>query len=572
MKRIKLFMKNSKYINYAFTGLIVLIGLIFVWRAFYGINYNDEMYYSGCLYRLFQGDAYLVQDWKIHIMSCIPLYPFYILFRLAVGSNEGIILYLRILYTIFQLAVALVCFLRLKRFGWASFFVGLIYLLFTPFNIVTLSYNTMGLGFAMLTFALLAGPKKHPVRDFILCGICLAFCILSNPFAVILYFLYGTACVVQAILCKRKKCRGWDELSLVAFLWITLGAFLIFTIFLFMLFERASLRDLVHTFIYNFKMPGHEQNPSEWTHKLSAYLKRIYQYYPYLIWCTGLTCLISSLDKKRMAHALWYILPTSITVLYYLYYFGFILNYVPTNFCVMPLAFLEFLCFWLLPKKELKYFWLWFIPGVLYSLCSHFSSDTGILCITSSFVLCSSIGALFFCAFLKELLIGSSIGRNIGKAAAGCIMAVLTAHICINAYLRISFFYNEAPLPELTTQVNVGPAKGLYTSSGMAAFHTERIIDLESLSLTPEDTLLVLGMEPWAYLCTDATCASYTCWGIFDEFVYKIYLNIFPEKYPTVIYCTDYEESLQNQPIIQEFLDQGYEVITLESATALVKN
>lgn len=84
------------------------------------------------LYRLFQGDAYLVQDWKIHIMSCIPLYPFYILFRLAVGSNEGIILYLRILYTIFQLAVALVCFLRLKRFGWASFFVGLIYLLFTP--------------------------------------------------------------------------------------------------------------------------------------------------------------------------------------------------------------------------------------------------------------------------------------------------------------------------------------------------------------------------------------------------------------------------------------------------------
>lgn len=271
-----------------------------------------------------------------------------------------------------------------------------------------------------------------------------------------------------------------------------------------------------------------------------------------------------------MAHALWYIFPTSIAVLYYLYNFGFVLNYVPTNFCVMPLAFLEFLCFWLLPKKNLKYFYLWFIPGILYSLCSHFSSDTGILCITSSFVLCSSIGALFLCSFCRETASDTLAGYHMKKASAGCIIAVLTAHICISGYLRITFFYNEASLSELTAQVNVGPAKGLFTSSGMAAFHTERVTDLESLSLTPEDTLLVLGMEPWAYLCTEAACASYTCWD-YDEFIFRVYLTIFPEKYPTAVYCTEYEESLQNTPILQELLEQGYEVVTLESATALVK-
>lgn len=565
-------MKTSKYINLAFVGLLILSGIIFIWRAFYGINYNDEMYYADCLYRLFQGDTYLVQDWKVHMMSCIPLYPFYILFRLVVGSNEGVILYLRLLYVVFQLAVALICFLRLKHFGWASFFVSLIYLLFTPFNIVTLSYNTMGLGFAMLTFALLIGPKKHPVRDFILCGICLAFCILSNPFAILLYFVYGITCIVQAIVSKQKNYRGWEEFSLPALLWITVGAFMVFIIFSIMLIERASLRDLAHTFIYNFQMPGYEQNPSIWTHKLSTFFKRIYEYYPYLIWCTGLTCLISFFDKKRIAHALWYILPSSILVVYYLYYFGFVLDYVPTNFCIMPLAFLEFLSFCLLPKKEIKYFCLWFIPGILYSLCSHFCSDTGILCITSSFVLCSSIGALFFCALCRELLIGSSIKNSIAKATTGCIIAVLAVHICISGYLRITFFYNEASLTELTTQVHVGPAKGLFTSPGMAAFHTERVIDLEALPITEEDTLLVLGMEPWAYLCTDASCASYNCWDTFDEFVYKLYLTIFPEKYPTVIYCTDYEQTLQEEPILQEFLDEGFETITLESATALIKH
>ena len=72
-------MVNSKRLSYTFTGLLVLIGLVLIWRAFYGVNYNDEMYYADCLYRLYQGDVYLVHDWQIHIMSFIPVYPFYAL-------------------------------------------------------------------------------------------------------------------------------------------------------------------------------------------------------------------------------------------------------------------------------------------------------------------------------------------------------------------------------------------------------------------------------------------------------------------------------------------------------------
>ena len=91
-------MKNLKPIDYIFTGGLFLIGFIFIWRAFYGVNYNDEMYYADSLYRLFQGDVYLVHDWQLHLMSCIPVYPFYALFRLITGSNDGVILFLRILY------------------------------------------------------------------------------------------------------------------------------------------------------------------------------------------------------------------------------------------------------------------------------------------------------------------------------------------------------------------------------------------------------------------------------------------------------------------------------------------
>lgn len=96
-------MKNLKPIDYIFTACLFLIGLTFIWRAFYGVNYNDEMYYADSLYRLFQGDVYLVHDWQLHLMSCIPVYPFYALFRLITGSNDGVILFLRILYVVFQL-------------------------------------------------------------------------------------------------------------------------------------------------------------------------------------------------------------------------------------------------------------------------------------------------------------------------------------------------------------------------------------------------------------------------------------------------------------------------------------
>ncbi|MCI8744492.1 MAG: hypothetical protein HFI25_02290 [Lachnospiraceae bacterium] len=564
-------MKNLKPIDYIFTACLFLIGLTFIWRAFYGVNYNDEMYYADSLYRLFQGDVYLVHDWQLHLMSCIPAYPFYALFRLITGSNDGVILFLRILYVIFQLTVALVCFLRLRHLKWGGLLVSLLYLLFTPFNIASMSYNTMGLGFAMLTFAILSGPKKHPARDYVFCGICFALCVLSNPFAIILYFLYAAVCTGQFILHKHKNPRSTEAFSLFSLLWITAGAFFIFIIFCVMLLRRASLGELSQTFLYNFRMPGYEQNPSQWMHKLSSYFRRVYKTIPYLVWSVGAACVILPFDKRRFSHALWYLLPSAAAVVYYLCFYGLLQNHVPTNFCAMPLAFLGFLCFWLLPEKDFQYLFLWFIPGVLYSLCSHFASDTGILCITSSYILCSSIGALFlyqlFQAFVRE-----SAKSITGKAASVCILAALAVHITVSGCLRITFFYNEEPLPNLTAQVHTGPAKGLFTSPGMAAFHEERVSGLKSLPITENDTLLVMAMEPWAYLCTEASCASYTCWGMAEEPIYRLYLSMFPEKYPTVIYCTDLEKALEEEPLLmQEFLTQGYEVITLESAAALLK-
>ena len=564
-------MENSRRLSVTFYILLFIIGLIFIWRAFYGVNYNDEMYYADCLNRLYQGDIYLVDDWHMHVMSYIPIYPFYILFRLINGSNEGVILFLRMLYILFQLGVAFICFLRLRHSGIGALFASMIYLLFTPYNIASMSYNTMGIGFALLTFAILSTPKKHPRIAYMTCGICFAFYILSAPFAIIIYLLYGLSCIIQFFLCRYKRRQGFEELSLSAFFWLTTGAFLIFLIFGFMLLHRSSVAELKLTFLYNFRMSGYEQTPSQWETKFFGYFSKIYKYYPYLIWYTGLSSVLLFFDKKRFSHRLWYLLPCAGLVLYYLHTYG-TQTHVPVNFCIMPLAFLGFLCFFLLPEKNWKYFFFWFIPGVFHSLCSHFASDTGILCITSSFVLCSSIGALFLTDCCRTCIrIRTSRGWITEKAAAGCIILVLSAHILISGYLRITFFYNEAPLPELTAQIPIGPARGIYTTQGMAYFHSDRVSKLQSLNLTEKDCLLVMGMEPWAYLCTDASCATYSCWDNYDEYLYQVYLLFFPEKYPSVIYSTDLEKDLAEKPFLTEVLEKDYQIIDLDTASAIVK-
>lgn len=556
-------MKKSKYAAYAPAVLLVLLGLVLVWRAFYGVNYNDEMYYADCLYRLYRGDVYLVQDWQMHLMSMVPVYPFYVLFRLVRESNEGVILYLRILYVIFQTAVACFVYLRLRKRERGALLVSLVYLLFTPFNIAALSYNTLGIGFALLSFCILCTPdEKHPVRDPLFCGICVAFCILANPFALALYLLYGAVQVLRAAVGREKK-------LLVPFFWMSVGAFAVFLIFCLILFQRASLGELRLTFSYNFHIPGYEQNAGQWMRKFTSYFEKLYPEYRYLFWVTGGALLLSCLDRKCREHAFAYVLPVAALAGFYLWYHGFLQQRVPTNFCMVPLSLTGLLCFRLLRKKDYRYLGLWFVPGVLYSLCSHFASDTGILCITSCYVLSSSVSALFLTQFIQEQR--EALGKW-GRGAAVCAALLLMLQLGISGCLRITFFYNEAPLSELTEKVTDGPAKGLYTTSGMAEFHSERVRELESLQLTEQDVLLVMNMEPWAYLCTDAAVANYTCWGEFYDSLYDVYQFFFPRKTPTVVYCTDYEESMREKPeLMQRYLDAGYEMTDLGTSVVLRK-
>ena len=152
--------------------MLLVIGMILFWRCFYSVNTTDEAYYVGTVYRLWFGDGMLCDEWNPTQQMCsFWLYPFYVLFRMILGSNEGMILAFRLLYIVFQLLISIYMYSKLKKFGNIGFGATFFYLLSTAFNINSLSYNTMANGCLLAFLVTLATMEKQDYKNCIWCGI-----------------------------------------------------------------------------------------------------------------------------------------------------------------------------------------------------------------------------------------------------------------------------------------------------------------------------------------------------------------------------------------------------------------
>ena len=78
------------------------------------------------MYRFFQGDAMLVDEWNNVQLFALITYPIYWLIRLVHNSNEGIILIFRMAYLVFQAAGVCVVFLQTEAIWLDSYPSGII--------------------------------------------------------------------------------------------------------------------------------------------------------------------------------------------------------------------------------------------------------------------------------------------------------------------------------------------------------------------------------------------------------------------------------------------------------------
>jgi hypothetical protein len=168
------------------TVLVVLavIGLTY-WRLYYGIDFTDESFYVAVPYRLVLGARPFVDETAVaQQLAAILVYPFIRAYYALAGVN-GIVLFVRHLQFVFSLAVwfvvafAVRSVLETRR----AVLVGVAVVAFVPFEIHSLSYNTLGGGLftsgCFLGLKCLREPERRATR--LLAGLCHGLAVFVYP-------------------------------------------------------------------------------------------------------------------------------------------------------------------------------------------------------------------------------------------------------------------------------------------------------------------------------------------------------------------------------------------------------
>ena len=199
--------KNDERINtQSLVFFFLLLGsVIFAfWKCSYGFGGNDEAFYLTTAHRLSLGDIFIQDEWHLSQLSGFLVLPIVSLYRLIMGSTEGILLTMRFLYVILHAAVSVFIYRKLKNYGYLSVFAAILYFIFTPYDIMALSYNTMALELLVLTGILISTENKEKKLPFILSGLTFAGAVLCCPYLAAVYLIYVICVIVHIILSKTN--------------------------------------------------------------------------------------------------------------------------------------------------------------------------------------------------------------------------------------------------------------------------------------------------------------------------------------------------------------------------------
>lgn len=556
-------MEKAKKQNLWFLAGLLGIGLILFWRCFYSVNTTDEAYYIGTVYRLWFGDGMLCDEWNPTQQMCsFWLYPFYVLFRLILGSNEGMILAFRLLYIAFQLFISGYLYGKLKKFGYISILPIFFYLLSTAFNINSLSYNTMANSALAALLVTLGMMEKPDWKNGIWCGIFASIVVMGNPYAVFAYILYGIACVAVTLIFKKLKKDVPVALQFGTFFKMSLTAAGVLVVFLIFTFWHATLERIMNNLPY---IVGDQEHVQRWNVKISDYFRYFREHYFGAVLVPLVVSGSALFDKKRVEHGALYMILSVLATLPYMIYHGLISDYVPVNLVTVPICFLGLPAFVVSKKPLRKVFYIWYLPAMVYPFIVQITSNTGPLAVSAGFVTAGAASVLLAAAWA---------GEQEGSLLKNVVHGVILLQLIMMLFLRITYVWADAPLSELTTKVERGAAKGLYTTELTAGYYEEMYDDIDALNMTEEDGFLVVGSEPLLYLYADRQVASYSTWQVYtnETRLYRYYeIHSGEGRFPSVVYCAEADETIFDSILVEKLLlPMGYEWVQLSHGIAFI--
>ena len=245
-----------------FTVIMSMAFMLSIWRIKYGFGGYDEPFYLTVPHRLFMGDSLLSEEWHVSQLSGILLFPFVSLYELITKTTDGIILYMRILYIICHALVSVFLYVRLKNYRYGAIFASVLYFLFSPYGMKTLSYNTIPLDALVLT-AVFASTfnNKHKIIHTI-SGITFSMAVLCCPYMAVVYIIYCLCVsihfIIYKLIIKKNNKYSFNIFSIKRFIYFSLGILISIALFLFFVLSRTSINEILDNIPYIlFSDPEH---------------------------------------------------------------------------------------------------------------------------------------------------------------------------------------------------------------------------------------------------------------------------------------------------------------------------
>ena len=116
------------------------------------------------------------------------------------------------------------------------------------------------------------------------------------------------------------------------------------------------------------------------------------------------------------------------------------------------------------------------------------------------------------------------------------ILMLFVLPLCYTIFFRIAEVYRDAPLEQLNTKIECGPAKGLITTEEHALQYSQ-LYDIIQKYKNVKGRVFFTKLCPWAYLCLNNRYGTHSSWRVaLDDDLLLQYYYEKPENKPNIVF------------------------------------
>lgn len=534
-----------------FCGILILLTA----REFHnGIDFFDESLYIAYADRLAEGARFMLDEYNMSQFTGILLTPFVYLFIHMTGSLKGIVLFSRYVFLALSLVSCVVMVKISKRYihPALALFIGCIPIVYVPFYIHNISYNTVGsLGLTLGLFLLFEAVRSQ--RGFLLAGMLFGVATISYPpFGLIAILMIPLLWYCGAGLksITRYTVGGGILAVLLVMELLHVGMTHLQTISDFVLsvgVQGGGYKKIVTVFVDFWRLFLH-QTPVIVFAFVALIGRRRYR-------SIGIFC--------------------GLLMVGVVLYDGLFHSHAPMVY-LRNMAFIGPVIALITPKdniKKLLMLMIW-LPACFAGIISAWASGNGAI----NFMI-GGLGATMTTLIIISRQCRSIDEMNVGNRAKNTVKIVVSVFLVLLLIMLVSINdrnYGDKKSGELHAKITHGPFAGIYSTEVRKAFCEQLATDLDTLSAN-HNSILIYDDFPAGYLFTAMRAATNTVWlfspARYPHFKRQLtidYLednNIMPELVLKMIDVPDNPDPEQftyrysaSDPIVR-FTEQGYRPI-----------